>query len=216
MSCFVRIYRLLARRHRAVVVAATACLIAAPSAAAAAPGVTPQAAGRLPAGPGGSTPQQGYVVHWTGARWIVAAGLGTVPAYSKLYGISAAGPADVWAVGLTQQPGPTQPPGLTVHWDGTTWSQVPAGPPGGPVSLHAVLAGAPQEAWSVGAGTSPQPPFGGPVSFRHSGGAWHAVKVPVAFGSLGGLAADGGRLWAAGMRLDRQGTDVPLVITRGS
>jgi len=38
--------------------------------------------------------------------------------------------------------------------------------------------------------------------------------VPVAFGSLGGLAAEGGQLWAAGMRPDRQGTDVPLVLTK--
>jgi hypothetical protein len=77
-----------------------------------------------------------------------------------------------------------------------------------------VLADPGQAAWSVGAGTSPQPPFAGPVSFRYAGGAWHAARVPVAFGSLWGLAATGGQLWAAGDRLNRQGTDVPLVITR--
>ncbi len=164
-------------------------------------------------GSGGSTPDQGYVERWTGSRWTVAAGQGVIPAHSQLYGISAAGPGNVWAVGLTQQPGSSQAAGLTVHWDGTTWTQVAV--PGSEASLHAVVASRGRTTWSAGAGTSPQPPFAGPLSLRYGQGAWHDVKVPVAFGSLWGLAFDpGGQLWAAGTHQDSHGFNVPLVLTR--
>lgn len=165
-------------------------------------------------GSGGSTPDQGYVEHWNGTRWTVAAGAETVPANSQLYGVSAAGPHDVWVAGLTQQPGPNGPVGLTLHWDGTTWTQFPVSLPG-EVSLHAVLTSRSHGTWSVGSGTSPQPPFSGPLSLRYTRGTWHEAKVPVAFGSLAGLALDpGGQLWAAGAHLNSRGIDVPLIVTR--
>jgi hypothetical protein len=125
------------------------------------------------------------------------------------------GPRNVWAVGLTQQPGSSQTVGLTVHWNGTAWTPVPAGKPGSDLNLHAVLAVPVGAVWSVGSGTSPQPPFAAPVSFRYARGAWRQAAVPFAFGSPAGLAAGpGGRLWAAGAHLNRHGIDVPLIIIR--
>jgi hypothetical protein len=87
--------------------------------------------------------------------------------------------------------------------------------PGSEASLHAVVASRGRTTWTAGAGTSPQPPFAGPLSLRYGQGAWHDVKVPVAFGSLWGLAFDpAGRLWAAGTHQDSQGFNVPLILTR--
>jgi hypothetical protein len=167
-------------------------------------------------GSGGSTPQQGYVERWAGGRWKVAAAQGAIPAYSQLYGLSANGPEDVWTVGHTQQSGSSQTVAVAVHWDGKSWRQVPVNLPGTDASLRSIVDVPGQPVWSVGAGSSPQPPFAGPLSVRYGRGVWHAAKVPVAFGSLSGLAVDVGvgQIWAAGTHLAKNGYDLPLLVTR--
>ncbi|KAA2255230.1 hypothetical protein F0L68_28835 [Solihabitans fulvus] len=73
----------------------------------------------------GGTPVGTLVEHWDGVAWSV------VPApspavYPVLTGVTARAANDVWAVGY----GPTQAGGqsqaVTLHWDGTAWSTVPA------------------------------------------------------------------------------------------
>jgi hypothetical protein len=166
-------------------------------------------------GSGGSTPQQGYVERWNGHHWALVGSYGSLPANSQLYGISATGPNDVWAVGHTQAPGSSQEAALTVHWNGVSWTQVAVTPPGANGDLHGIVARGSQPSWAVGTGSSPQPPFAGPFSVRFFGGAWHNVKVPLPFGSLAGVVVDpGGLLWAAGTHQDRLGDNVPTVLVR--
>ncbi len=78
----------------------------------------------------GSGPNGSLIVHWNGHQW------STVPSptssqwtSSALSGVSAVSAKDVWAVGTfdtdTSQDGQT----LIIHWDGSTWSQVPSPSP---------------------------------------------------------------------------------------
>jgi hypothetical protein len=167
-------------------------------------------------GSGGTTPQQGYVEHFDGRSWILAAARGSIPAYSQLYGISAESTDNVWAVGFTQQPGTSTTLPLTVHWNGVSWSAVRLKPQGASANLQAVLAPRSGAPWAVGSGPSPQPPFTGPFTARYDRSSWQVAKVPVPYGSLAGIASDpaSDRLWAVGTRLGKSGYDLPLIITR--
>src|SRR5262249_18448936 len=65
------------------------------------------------------------VEHFDGARWSVVASPDPGSAGNPLYGVAAAGPDDVWAVG--QQVGAGGPErSLVEHWNGTRWSVVPS------------------------------------------------------------------------------------------
>jgi len=165
-------------------------------------------------GSGGTTPDQGFVVHWNGHNWSVAAGKGVLPGQSQLYGVSAGGPGDIWVVGNTQAAGASQPVALTEHWNGTTWARVAVGGQSRAAGLRAVAV-APTISWAVGAGTSSQPPFAGPASVYSTGGAWRTAPVTPPFGSLSGVSFDpSGHVWAVGNDLAPTGFDQPLVVER--
>jgi hypothetical protein len=166
-------------------------------------------------GSGGSTPQQGYVENWNGLRWSVIGAYGSLPAYSQLNSISTAGPRNVWAVGNTQQAGSSQPVALAVHWDGTKWDEVGGVSTAVDGNLEAVVTGLGRSTWAVGSGTSPQPPFAGPLSISYRDGTWQDVKLPLSFGSLAGVAVEqGGHLWTVGSAVNQLGLDAPIVLTR--
>jgi hypothetical protein len=65
--------------------------------------------------------EHGRIVHWDGASFTAHAS-GTT---ATLFGVWAAGPGDVWAVGGT--PGGGTPNDVALHYDGTGWT--PAPPP---------------------------------------------------------------------------------------
>jgi hypothetical protein len=68
-----------------------------------------------------------------------------------LFSVSAPSPSDVWAVGQQQvtEDGPFST--LVEHWDGDTWSVVPAANPGSSGnSFYTVLAQGPGKVWAVG------------------------------------------------------------------
>ena len=70
------------------------------------------------------------VEHWDGTSWSVVAspdpgGPGGNPI---LYAVAAVSASDVWAVGFTGSR--TQQQTNVLHWDGSTWTRVPAPSPG--------------------------------------------------------------------------------------
>ena len=78
--------------------------------------------------------------HWDGTAWTV---VGLALQNSTLYGVTASGPADAWAVdggGLMQ----------TQHWDGATWSVVSTPDPGTASGLQGVAAVSSRDVWAVG------------------------------------------------------------------
>ena len=119
-----------------------------------------------------------------------------------LYGISAAGPRSVWAVGSSSRlharrsiPRTTRP--LLLHWNGTSWREwsVPWSRPG--LVLDKVVAAGPSSVWLLSTGQD----YSYHPSIEHWNGAhWQAVPVP--FGPkdpIAGFSAIGGNdAWAVG------------------
>jgi hypothetical protein len=137
------------------------------------------------------------ILHWDGTAW------NTVPSpnpastgNNELYGVAAGSASSAWAVGSY-----SNPPGgsaLILHWDGTSWAQVPS-PPAGTASSGSSLSGVTATSsatWAVGN-------CGGPcttssLTERWNGTAWTLEPGPN-LGSLRGVAAtSASSAWAAG------------------
>jgi hypothetical protein len=85
------------------------------------------------------------VMHYDGTSWSVVASPNPSTAYNadnELRSIAAAGPNDIWAVGMYQneQTAIHQHRTLIEHWDGTGWSIVSSPSPGHSSELNAVAA----------------------------------------------------------------------------
>ena len=154
-------------------------------------------------------------LHWDGIAWTrsttpdVAAQSGT---YGHLLGVAAAGPDDVWAVGIaSDQPG-TFGGGdraLIEHWDGHRWTVSLTLPPDS--RLVNVLALSPDEAWAVGS-TGSSGSFR-PLVLRWNGVQWDEVEAGItgqaALTDVSGTRS--GDLWAVGTtEVDGKGRTLTL------
>lgn len=102
-------------------------------------------------------PEHGIIDHWNGSRWQLAPF--TVPR-SELYGIDALSANDVWAVGdvSVRTAQGFERVGLTLHWNGSAWKQVPSPNPAPPTMavthvsnlLYAVSGSSSHDVWAVG------------------------------------------------------------------
>lgn len=86
---------------------------------------------------------------FNGTSWTDTA-VPTLMGLGELYGVSALGADDVWAVGM--QAGASSGETLIVHWDGTQWSPVKSpNPSGAPMSILTSAAAVTQsDVWTVG------------------------------------------------------------------
>jgi hypothetical protein len=91
--------------------------------------------------------------HWNGTAWTAT----TVESNNQfLFGASADGANDAWAVGFNGSDSITT---SAMHWDGTNWKRVATPNVGeGTNKLNAVLALAPNDVWAVGFSTPVAPP----------------------------------------------------------
>jgi hypothetical protein len=152
------------------------------------------------------------IEHWDGHRWSVVPSRDPGSAGNQLYGIAAAGPGDVWAVGQRNDPNSDQP--LVEHWDGRRWNLVgvpSAGATGALLQAVAVRGG---QVWAVGQ-TDDAAHQGRPLTEHLSRGGWHA-ELPARLGSnfsdLTGVAVAGDTAWAVGSYFDAaSGNQLPLV-----
>jgi hypothetical protein len=100
------------------------------------------------------------VLHWNGTNWSVAAipyPNGSPHGEAVLYGVTALGPNDLWAVGYHREANEQITHSLLAHWNGTQWSIVPdpnPNPSAGNV-LRAVSASSASDIWAVGYSTDP-------------------------------------------------------------
>ena len=125
----------------------------------------------------------------------------------SLDGVAATSASDAWAVGATDAGGT-----LIVHWNGSSWQQVPSpstGPHGSYTNLSGVAATAVDNAWAVGSSTwfSGDRTVGRAVILHWNGATWKLVPSPNlgAYPSLSGVAAtSANNVWAVGS--DREGT----------
>lgn len=132
--------------------------------------------------------------------------------FNGLTGIAATSSVNAWAVGGFNNTGDISVPAetLILHWDGTTWKQVPSPNPGVPRTpnnfLTGVAATSATNAWAVGwfngrSGLSRN------LILRWDGHSWRQVPSPNpgTFDRLSGVAAtSAGNAWAVGMRDDQK------------
>ncbi len=100
-----------------------------------------------------------YVLHWTGAQWVMTKvpSLGTEG--SRLNGVQVLSPADAWAIGQTQDSNGAIRT-LTEHYNGSAWTIVPSPDPGSLAnlpdnSLAAVTTAGAGNLFAVGARETP-------------------------------------------------------------
>jgi hypothetical protein len=147
--------------------------------------------------------------HWNGTAWQPSAG----PAYPasdlvSLDSVSAASATDAWAAGFTRAGGNGPAFPATAHWNGTSWSTVPAAPcltAGVPVSsyLLGVTDVNPADAFAVGECTS----HASGLIQHWNGSTWTQMALPDPnpahpgmTQSLSSLSADGANdVWAVGL-----------------
>jgi hypothetical protein len=158
------------------------------------------------------TTSETMIVHWDGDTWSivrspnVAPEPGTGNVDNTLSAVAAVASDDAWAVGSFEEKGlrhedPTTYRPLTLHWDGTRWSNVSL-PDVGQGGLNGVAAVGPDDVWAVG---QTIPSSGGeydvrPLLLHWDGTAWSRVVAPTdGSASLSAVTAiPGGGLWAVG------------------
>jgi hypothetical protein len=140
-----------------------------------------------------------FVMRWQNGQWRLLPL--RLPQPSQLHGVHVRRWNDVWIVGWTRKEG--RDLNLAYHFDGVRWTQFDV-PATGHSQLSSVVASAPDRAWAVGIGDSPQPPFAGPKAFMFDGTEWTEV-APGDFGNFASVAGDRPRasVIAVGQRVGR-------------
>lgn len=157
----------------------------------------------------GSNPPvaQSLIEHWNGTTWCVVPspdpGGPTDP--TGLNGVTATSAGNAWAVGHYSGSAGTRT--IILHWDGTSWTQVPSPDPSHQRlynDLFSVSAASASSAWAVGEYTTASHGLQ-PLIARWNGTTWKQVASPVlpAGGTLHGVAATStDSAWAAGYSQD--------------
>lgn len=132
-------------------------------------------------------------------RWVEV----PIPNIGQVVASAVTGPDNAWVVSEFTKVSR----GATMHWDGTTWTEVPLEVPDAPrISPHDVAAVGP-DVWAVGkAYRDGNAPLARSFAVRWDAGGWRAVPLPSAandqnFSSVGCAAPDD--LWMAGTTDER-------------
>lgn len=142
----------------------------------------------------------GLALHWDGVAWTQVP-IEESPNGEVFYGASGSSTSDVWAVGYQGGAGLGAYDPLIEHWDGSTWSQVPFGPPprGTINELFEVTTIDASDAWAVGIYATPTLDW--PLIEHWDGIAWSVVRPPQLKGGralYGVSSTSAGDVWAVG------------------
>jgi hypothetical protein len=74
----------------------------------------------------GLNEQRPLTEHWNGMQWSIVASPSPGSGGSELFGVTAIGSADVWAVGESRNFDTGVQRSLTMQWTGTHWTVVPS------------------------------------------------------------------------------------------
>jgi hypothetical protein len=140
---------------------------------------------------------QTLIEHWNGTQWSVmpSPNPGAPSNDNTLLGLAVTSANDAWAVG-TSSTGTTDHT-LILHWNGTSWIQVPSPTPDGSDQLRSVSATSASNAWAVGASSDGTKT----VILRFNGTSWKPVTSPSSPGDnglLGVAATSASNAWAVG------------------
>ncbi|MCW2869735.1 alkaline phosphatase family protein [Actinacidiphila oryziradicis] len=142
------------------------------------------------------------IEHWNGTRWSAVPSPDPGSTGNQLYGVAAAGPDNVWAVGQRNDATTDRP--LVEHWDGRHWHTVavPSAATTGAVLQAVTVHG--NDVWAVGV-SDEAAQQGRPLVEHLTRGSWHA-ELPAGIGSdftdLTGVAVTGGAVTAVGTYYD--------------
>ncbi|MFL5731879.1 MAG: S-layer homology domain-containing protein, partial [Chloroflexia bacterium] len=115
-------------------------------------------------------------MHWDGSAWTQVPSPSPGVMGNQLYAVTALSTNDVWAVG-SYNPSATVELALTLHWDGTAWTQVPLEGAGDGQVLRGVVAFAPNDVWVAGYSNTFM--IGDRTFFAHwDGSHWTVVQSP--------------------------------------
>jgi hypothetical protein len=116
------------------------------------------------------------ILHWDGTTWNEVSHP-EPGGHVQLYDIAAISSNDVWAVGATSDANGNGPHGLIEHWDGNTWSVVPAADPDMAFWHFEGVAGTgPDDVWAVGNTATGH--SGGTLVEHWDGTSWRLVPSP--------------------------------------
>jgi serine/threonine-protein kinase len=143
--------------------------------------------------PFGSACDKTLTMHFNGTTWTrvpsPSTGAGTK---DFLTAVSVGSASDAWAVGMILNSADVSTASLTLHWNGTAWTQVP-NPEGSQTALYGVTAISADDAWAVGADV------GDALILHWNGITWTKVPSP-AKGVLWDVAATSAtNVWAVGL-----------------
>ncbi|HUS16131.1 MAG TPA: S-layer homology domain-containing protein, partial [Chloroflexia bacterium] len=128
---------------------------------------------------GQSGQSQPVLEHWDGTAWTLVASPRPGAFYTSFYGVTALASNDVWAVGAYSNDGGSTFLPAMVHWNGSTWSVVPANSSHIFNDLRAVSAAAPDDIWAVGLATDCDLCLEFRTLIQHWNGAtWSEVPSP--------------------------------------
>ena len=147
------------------------------------------------------------ILHWNGSTWQQASAPAVATFGTRLSGIAARSPSDVWAVGQFYSAADADQP-LILHWNGTAWSRAALPGAGSKTEeLYGVTATSPSNAWAVGLGPCIGPSGNCPsktLTMHWNGRSWKVVNSMSVSdqtdrNSLTGVAATAAsNVWAVG------------------
>jgi hypothetical protein len=96
-------------------------------------------------------PRRTLIEHWDGNAWSVVSSPSPGAGDNTLDGVTALSAGDIWAVGLYNNGSGAPNRSLTIHWNGSYWSETPSPSPGESWNeLRAVAALGSSDLWGVG------------------------------------------------------------------
>ena len=134
--------------------------------------------------------------NWNGSRWRIVRSPSPGGYLNELWSVSGTSASNIWAIGVDGNWNAPGPPSLIEHWDGSTWSVVPAPTS---VGLMSVVALSSSNAWVVGwSGQS----GGQEVLLRWTGSTWQStpIKTENNFIIHQMIGTQGSPTWAVGER----------------
>jgi hypothetical protein len=129
--------------------------------------------------PGPSPVSIGALIeHWDGISWTIVPNPASARPDAQLHALTAVSPTDIWAVGYQAGSSTGSIVPLVEHWDGSTWSVIPAPAGNQPSGLLAVSA-AGGGVWAAGAQTQPGTTSTAIPLIEHwDGTAWNVQSLP--------------------------------------
>jgi hypothetical protein len=163
---------------------------------------------------GGTGTGTTLIEHWTGGSTWTVVPSPNPGARNGLTSVSGISPTDIWAVGTASNADGTMEKSLIVHFDGTSWAQVPSPSPGTFNQLTSVHEISSTDAWAVGSVTDGN--GFQTLTLHWDGTSWTQVASPSPGGQFntfltGVTATSGGDVWAVGDYISSQDPSVTLL-----